>query len=325
MELLLWATVFIVALAIMVVGADTFLKNAETIGLKVGMSAFTVGVIIVGFGTSLPEMVSGLIAIVEGAPSIVPANAIGSNIANILLIGGVLAFLGKRIKIDRDLLEAELPFFVISTALFAEIAFDAQVTFVEALLLVGTFIVYVFYLFKDEYEGGAVVEEAEKELKRERYSLFRMSEARTLLLLVVGLAGLLVGAKYVIDAVIVLAGMLSVPPSAISITAIALGTSLPELVVSVQAVKSAKFSVAVGNIFGSNAFNISLAVGIPGVFATLPLDTPTFAIGLPVLLVSSFILLVIGLAHRLHRWEGIMFFILYAFFLMQILTICCTT
>jgi len=130
----------------------------------------------------------------------------------------------------------------------------------------------------------------------------------------------LVGAKYVIDAVIVLAGMLSVPPSAISITAIALGTSLPELVVSVQAVKSAKFSVAVGNIFGSNAFNISLAVGIPGVFATLPLDTPTFAIGLPVLLVSSFILLVIGLAHRLHRWEGIMFFILYAFFVMQLFT-----
>jgi len=323
MVLLFWGIVFVVSLVVMVVGADTFLKNAESIGLKMGLSAFTIGVIIVGFGTSLPEMVSGLVAVLEGAPSIVPANAIGSNIANILLIGGVLAFLGKRIKVDRDLLEAELPFFVISTALFAEIAFDAQVTLVEALLLVCTFLVYVFYLFKEEYVSSAVVEQTEKELKRERYSLFRLSEVRTVLMLLVGLGGLLAGAKYVIDAVIVLAEMLRIPPSAISITAIALGTSLPELVVSIHAVKSGKLSVAIGNIFGSNAFNITLAVGIPGIFMALPLDIPTFSIGLPVLLVSSFIFLVIGLAHRLHRWEGIMFFILYAFFVMQLFTQCC--
>lgn len=320
---MLWVFVFLVSLTVMVIGADTFLKHAETVGLKLGMSAFTVGVIIVGFGTSLPEMVSGLIAVMEGAPSIVPANAIGSNIANILLIGGVLAFLGKRIKIDRDLLEAELPFFVISTALFAEIAFDARVTLVESLLLVSTFLVYIFYLFKEDYDSGTVVEQAEKELQHERYSIFRRSEARTVLLLLVGLGGLLLGAKYVIDAVIVLAGILSIPPSAISITAIALGTSLPELVVSIQSVKSGKHSVAVGNIFGSNAFNITLAVGIPGIFTLLPLDTTTYATGLPVLLVSSFIFLVIGLAHKLHRWEGIMFFILYAFFIMQLMTICC--
>jgi cation:H+ antiporter len=323
MEIILWVLVLGVALVTLVGGADLFLKNAERIGLAIGISSFTIGVIVVGFGTSLPELASGILAILRDVPTIVPANAIGSNIANILLIGGVLAFVGKKLTIDRDLLSAELPFFVISTTLFAEIAYDAQVTTLESVLLVGTLIVYFFYLFSEDYSSGMVVEAVKDEVQKERFQLFHPSNTRTIALLVSGLALLLVGAHYVVESVVAIAGILSVPPGAVSITALAFGTSLPELVVSIKAVSSNKLSLAIGNIFGSNAFNILIAVGVPGLFMTLPLDDPTYQVGLPVLITSSVILLVIGLARKLYRWEGIMFFVLYGFFIIQLIAHCC--
>lgn len=318
MVLVFWIAIFLVSLAVMVRGADVFLRHAEKIGVQLGMSSFVIGVMIVGFGTSLPELTSSLLAVLKGVPEIVAANAIGSNIANILLIGGVLAFLGKRAVIDRDLLDAELPFFVISTALFAEIAFDGTITLIESLLLTATFIVYMVFLFSEDYDSGTMVAEVEKEVHHERFHFLRRFDARSVGLLVLGLAALVVGAKFVIDAVVAIAGMLHISPGLISITAIAIGTSLPELVVSIQAIRSNKLTVAIGNIFGSNAFNILMAVGIPGLFTMLPFDRPTFEVGLPVLLVSSFIFLVIGLARKLYRWEGIMFFLLYTFFVMQL-------
>jgi len=323
MDILIWSIIFIIALAVMVVGAEMFLKNAELVGARMGMSSFVIGAIIVGLGTSLPELTSSLLALLANEPTIVASNAIGSNIANILLVGGVLAFVGKHMVIGKNLLDAELPFFVISTALFAEIAFDGQITFIESVLLASTFVVYMIFLFSKEYESGSVVEAVSEEVQHERFTFFKLHELRSVLMMVGGLVALLIGAKFVIDAVIELATIMSVPPSVISISAIAFGTSLPELVVSVKALQLKKLEVAIGNIFGSNAFNILMAVGIPGLFSTLPLDTPTLTIGLPVLLVSSFIFLVIGLAHKIYRWEGIMFFLLYVFFILQIIDFCC--
>ncbi len=323
MDLLLWTVIGIVALIVMVAGADVFLKHAEVLGLRIGLSTFTIGVIIVGFGTSLPELTSSVIGVLAGVPSIVAANAIGSNIANILLIGGALAFFGKDLRIDRNLLDAELPFFVISTALFAEVAYDGTVSFMEALLLVSTFAVYMLYLFKEDYASGAAVEAVEREVRHERFRFFHPSNLSTITVMTLGLVGLLGGADYVVQAVIHLATLLAIPAGLISITAIAFGTSLPELVVSIKALRTNKLPVAIGNLFGSNAFNILVAVGVPGLITRLPLDAPTFKVGLPVLLVSSFIFLIIGLARRIYRWEGIMFFLLYTFFIMELIQVCC--
>ncbi len=318
MELFFWVMVFAAALVVMVRGADLFLKYAEVIGVSFGLSSFVIGAMIVGFGTSLPELTTSLIGVLRGVPEVVAANAIGSNIANILLIGGVLAYLGKKVAIDKDLLDAELPFFVISTALFAMIAVDGDVTRSEALLLASTFAVYVLYLLSEEYDSGMMVEKLEKEVQRGRKHWLHRLDYRSIGLLLAGLAALITGAKFVIEAVVHLAQMLEVSPGLISITAIAIGTSLPELVVSVQALRTKKLTVAIGNIFGSNAFNILMAIGLPGLIVTLPFDRATYEVGLPMLLATSFIFLVIGLARRLYRWEGIMFFILYGFFMLQL-------
>jgi cation:H+ antiporter len=323
MEIFSLLFVIAVSLAVMIYGADTFLKNAEQIGLQLGFSSFVIGVVIVGFGTSLPELTSSLFAVLEGASSMVTANAIGSNIANILLIGGILAFIGKHLTINRDLLSAELPFFVISTALFAEVAYDGSITRVESLLLVSTLFVYFYYLFSKEYSKNVVVDAVTDEVQHQKFHLFHHSALKPITLLFLGLIGLLLGTHYVVSTVIKLASLLYVSPGLISITTIALGTSLPELVVSIKSLKQNKLSIAIGNIFGSNAFNILVAVGIPGLFMNLPLDKITYSVGLPVFLISSFIFLIIGLARKLYRWEGLMFFLLYTFFMLQIVLECC--
>lgn len=321
MDLVFWAVILVVSLSVMIGGAELFLKNAERIGLQLGFSSFVIGVVIVGFGTSLPELTSALMAVYLNESTIVVANAIGSNITNILLIGGFLAFLGRSLTIDRDLLSAELPFFVISTVLFTEVVYDGLVTRVESLLLVGTLCVYLLYLFSEEYSSGMAVEAVQKEVQHERFRLFHLNSIKPTLLLLMGLAGLLLGANYVVESVLTIAHMLKVSPAVLTITTIALGTSLPELVVSIKALKADKLSLAIGNIFGSNAFNILVAVGIPGLFTKLPLDTTTFSIGLPMLLSSSVVFLVIGLARKLYRWEGIMFFLLYGFFIFQVFSV----
>jgi cation:H+ antiporter len=131
--------------------------------------------------------------------------------------------------------------------------------------------------------------------------------------------GLVLGAKYLVEAVVALAGIFDVSPGLISITVVALGTSLPELTVSLKAIKEGKTEMAVGNIFGSNAFNILMAVGIPGLFSTLMLDAQTFKVGVPVLAVASFIFLVFGISKRIYRWGGMMFIVFYIFFILKLL------
>ena len=187
--------------------------------------------------------------------------------------------------------------------------------------MVSTLGVYLFYLFANKKSSDLVVTAATKEVQHHRFHFFKRSTLKPILLLAVGLSGLLVGANYVIEAIIAVAISLAVPPGFLSISIIALGTSLPELVVSIKSLKADKFSLAIGNIFGSNAFNILIAVGIPGLFAVLPIDTLTYTTGLPMLLLSSFIFLVIGLSRKLYRWEGIAFFLLYIYFIFKLFTL----
>jgi cation:H+ antiporter len=304
MELFIFSLVFLIAMAVMVFGADVFLRNAQSLGLLMGLSSFTVGVFIVGFGTSLPELTTALLSLAH-EPSIVAANAVGSNIANILLIGGALAFVGKRVVIDKDLLDAELPFFVISTVLFTAIVFDGSVSFLEAALLTGTFLIYFFYLFTAEYGGETLVKEVGQEVRKEQDGWIARSHLRMVGLMLLGLCGLLFGAHYVVESMLGLAVGMGIAPGIVAILALAVGTSLPELVVSLKALAQHKLAVAIGNIFGSNAFNID----------------PTRVVGVPILIAASFIFFVIGLARKLYRWEGLMFFLLYIFFVLQLVEI----
>lgn len=311
-ELLIWLGVLTVALFSLVRGADMFVVGAKQMGASLGMSKFAIGVLIVGFGTSLPELASSIAAALEGSTQIVVANAVGSNITNILLVVGVLAALGGKIVIKRDLIKTELPIFFIATVHFLAVVYDGVVDRLEAMLLLGTFGAYVYYLMY-EAEGDDQVD-----LMKEKGQRRPRLEAKSLAFILVGMVFVLLGAKFTVDMVVNIATAASVPLGLVSIAAIALGTSLPELFVSLQALKTNEAEMAIGNIFGSNAFNILVVVGIPGLVMPLMADEVVMGLGIGVLLAASAIFFVNGLARQIMRWEGMMMLLFFLFFIVKL-------
>jgi cation:H+ antiporter len=302
--ILFWIAVFVVSLIVLVKGADWLLESAEKIGLAAGLSSFVVGVVIVGLGTSFPELISGIAAVIQGAPEIVAANAIGSNIANILLVIGFSAIFARRLSVTKNLVDIELPLLAVSTTLFLFVAWDGSITFIESLILLVTYHVYLLYTIFNREEV-----DDEKKAKRPKIT------SKDIGLLILGVAGLVFGAKFLVDSVINLSEILSIATGVITLAAVALGTSLPELLVSIKAAKKGNAETALGNIFGSNAFNLLMVVGTPGLFATLPLDAGTMAIGLPFLFAATLLFVISGISKRVHLWEGAMFLMLYVVFI----------
>lgn len=156
-----WTIILALSLFILVRGADTFVEGSKQMGSALGMSKFAIGVLIVGFGTSLPELASSVAAALDHASEIVIANAVGSNITNILLIIGVLAAFGGRIVIKRDLIKTELPIFFIATTHFLMVTYDGVVDRIEAVLLLGTFAAYLWYLFVEARSGIPLCSQSE--------------------------------------------------------------------------------------------------------------------------------------------------------------------
>ena len=302
----LWIVYLAIALFALVKGAGMFVTGAKQVGAALGMSKFAIGVLIVGFGTSLPEFASSLAAALDGSTEIVIANVVGSNITNILLVVGMLAVVGGGVVIKRDLLKTELPVFFTATTLFIAIVFDGSVDRIEALLLLGTFFAYVWYLFVDSRKEDPV-EQIEK-------SSTPKLEQKSIIYIVIGIAAVLVGAHFTVDMVVKIATAFEVPLGLVSIAAIALGTSLPELFVSLRSIKDGETELAIGNIFGSNAFNMLMVVSVPALITPLLADEVVMDLGIKILMAASAIFFVTGLAKQVMRWEGLMMLMFFLFF-----------
>ncbi|MDP2599012.1 MAG: calcium/sodium antiporter [Candidatus Liptonbacteria bacterium] len=323
-----WIIIFIVSLGVLVKGADWLIASAEKIGLALGLSPFIVGVTIVGIGTSFPELISSFVAVFKNVPDVVVANAIGSNIANILLIVGISAVIGKRLIVTKSLIDLDLPLLAISTVLLLGIVWDKQITFGESLLMLITYCIYLLYtvLHKDTEGLNEVAEflpsrqERRKHIpahKEEEFTRPKLA-AKDFILLVVGILGLVFGAKYLIDALVSLSTMLNIATGVIAATAVAVGTSLPELLVSAKAALQKKSEIALGNIFGSNVFNALVVIGLPGLFRVLPVDNQIFTIGVPTMALATLLFVISGVSRRIHMWEGAFYLSVYVLFVAKL-------
>jgi len=331
MEIFIWVLVFVISVGALVRGSHWFLHGAERIGLNLGLSPFVIGVLIVGIGTSFPELVSAIAGVIKGVPEIVVANAVGSNITNILLVIGVIAIIGRKLEVTKNLIDLELPLMAISTVLFLVIVYDGVVHPIEAGMLFAAYLIYLLYsVFSQggETVGTAMEHQAKKvqEMAREQWwglsrFMYTLKSKKDYIFFVIGIAVIFLGAKYLIDSVIALSRILNIAPGVISITAIALGTSLPELFVSGRAVLDGKSELAVGNILGSNAFNALMVVGIPGLFGPLPIDEKTLTIGIPIMALVTLLFIITGISKKIHHWEGMLFLLLYVFFILKLFSI----
>jgi len=311
--ILFWILIFIASLVVVVKGSDYLLIGAEKLGLRAGLSPFIVGVTIVGIGTSLPELVSSLVAVSKGVTDVVVANAVGSNIANILLIGGFAAIITKGLKTKKDIIDLDIPLLALVTAIFYLVAKDGSIVLIDSIILVITYGVYLMYTLIYKEEGEAFAEAAADALVEKP-----KITTKDMVLLVVGIVGLAVGAKYLIDSITSLAVLFDIAPGLIAVTAVAIGTSLPELLVSVKAAVRGQAEVALGNIFGSNLFNLLMVVGIPGLFGDLAIDEKTFTVGIPMLLIATVLFIISGISKSIHRLEAVMFLVIYLIFTAQL-------
>jgi len=329
--LIFWGLVFIVSLALLVKGADWLVESSEKIGKALKISPFIIGVTIVALGTSLPELVSSLAAVFKDASEIVTANVIGSNIANILLIVGFSALATKSfLAVRRSLIDIDLPLLAEVTVLFGFILRDGQITRLEGLLLLLAFLVYLLYTFSqrgtgegrflpEELPTGEIAEVLPSRIERRKVKTpIEKLNFKVFFFLILGIIFLAVGANYLIDSVLKLAEILKIGVSVIAIFAVAVGTSLPELVVSVRATAQKKYEIALGNIFGSNIFNALVVIGIPSLIKPLLVDNVTFQIGFPFMVVATILLIISGITRRISIWEGAMFLLIYLLFVVKL-------
>jgi cation:H+ antiporter len=338
--------VFVVSLAFLVKGADWFVESAEKIGLALKISPFVIGVTVVALGTSFPELASSLAAVLKEAviangaeidpTEIVAANVIGSNIANILLIIGLAAVATKSfLAVKRSLIDIDLPLLASVTVLFGFIIWDGEIVRWEGILLLFAFLVYLLYtIFQrgDRSEKGFTGPQVLEELptgeifevlpsradRRKSKKPAEKINSKVFLFLIIGAVCLTIGANYLIDSVMELSEVLEIGVSAIAIFAVAVGTSLPELVVSVRAAAQKKYEIALGNVFGSNVFNALIVIGIPSLIKNLSVSNVTLEVGFPFMVIATLLLVISGITRRISVWEGSMFLIIYILFIIRI-------
>ena len=255
----------VAGLALIVFGADWLVDGASAVARKAGISEFVIGIIIVGFGTSCPELVVSVTGAIDGNSAVSLGNVTGSNIFNILMILGLTAIFSP-IAITKDNKTKDIPILLCITIFFCLIALKGTINRLDAVLFLAIFAIYLLYNFKAGKAEAAAIEE---EVVEKNYSTFL-----SILMIVGGLAGLIFGGKLFVNNAVTLAHALGASDKFIAVTILAVGTSLPELMTCVVAAAKKKGQLALGNIVGSNVFNILLILGISGLIH--PLDTSSF-------------------------------------------------
>lgn len=260
--MLLSIVLLLVGLGLVVYGSDILVDGASSVARKIGISEFVIGIIIVGFGTSCPELVVSVTGAIDGNSAVSLGNVTGSNIFNILMILGLTAIFSP-IAITKDNKTKDIPILLCITIFFCLIAIKGTINRLDAVLFLAIFAIYLFYNFRAGKAEAAAIEE---EVVEKNYGTFL-----SILMIVGGLAGLIFGGKLFVNNAVTLAHALGASDKFIAVTILAVGTSLPELMTCVVAAAKKKGQLALGNIVGSNVFNILLILGISGLIH--PLDT----------------------------------------------------
>lgn len=308
MKLLFAVVLLALGFIMLIKGADWFVDGSAGIAARFGIPQLVIGLTIVAMGTSAPEAAVSITAAMSGNAGITIGNVIGSNILNVLLILGITAVIIS-VPVQHSTVKWEIPFMLVVTVVLAVLGMsDGSISRLEGVILWALFIVYLLYLLRMAKNNGND-EEEEKHLP-----LWKQ-----LLMLVIGIAGIVWGSDLTVDNASVIAEALGMDDRLIGLTIVAFGTSLPELVTSVTAARKGKADIAIGNIVGSNVFNILFVVG------TTALITPVvFKAGF---LIDSVVALVAGLIlwfgvmkdHRLKRPVGLVMLAAYAAYFVYLL------
>ncbi len=318
------AIFLILGIFFLIKGADFLVEGATTIARRFGISALIIGLTIVAFGTSMPELFINIIAAANGTTGIAIGNIIGSNIANILLVLGIVALI-KPIRVKRSTTWREIPYSFLAGVLLlilVNISFldKIQTNFISrsgGLILLSFFIVFLVYTFSLAKTNQKV----RREIKMKDLPIKEEKTTISLFLIIVGIVGLYLGGKWTVDSAIYFTQFLGLSQYVISATVIAIGTSLPESATGITAARRGSVELAIGNSVGSNLFNILLVLGITAIVA--PVIIPTIVNFDIVLLLAATLLLwlfmFVGKKKRsLEKYEGYIFLVIYVAYIVSL-------
>jgi cation:H+ antiporter len=304
--------IFIVSMSALIYGADFIIKESEKIALHFNISHFVIGATLVAFGTSLPEMAASMIASYAGKSDMAVANVVGSVIFNITLILGVVFFISKKMTPNRDLFSLDSTWVVIPVVLFFIMIQDGEIGRVDGILYLLLMVSYIIFLFsssREDLEG-----DIDEELAKEKFNW-----TVTIAVLIIGFVLTIGGANFVVESGTNIARTFSVSEWIIGIFLIALGTSLPELVVSLVAIKKGNAEMSIGNIIGSNVANFSMVLGSASLLSPLTVDLIAIKFDMLIMSAASIVLVFI-LANKLYNKAGAIFlFIILALFIQNYL------
>lgn len=300
-------------LVLLVWSADRFVEGAAATAHHLGMPPLLIGMVIVGFGTSAPEMVVSALSASQGNPDIALGNAYGSNITNIALILGLTAVISP-IMVHSQVLRKELPLLIAVTALAAWQLSDGIISRFDAWILLGLFVGLMTWTIRQglrRQPRDALGVEVEQELTDHTLSL-----SRAVFWLVVGLVLLVVSSRMLVWGAVEIARSLGVSNLLIGLTIVAIGTSLPELAAAIMAARKGEHDIALGNVMGSNLFNTLAVVGIAGAIHPMAVGPEVLSRDLLVMAGLTLALCVFGYGFhdpgRINRYEGILLLVSYA-------------
>lgn len=298
-------------------GADYLVDGAASIARRLKISDLVIGLTIVAFGTSTPELMVNLFAAGGGKTDIAIGNILGSNIANIFLVLGLTAFLCPLV-VKKGTVWKEIPFSLLAALIMGVLANDflidksgiSQLSRIDGLILISFFIIFLYYVFgMAKTEKGKMPETKEGEKKAKI--------PKVILMLAAGLGGVVLGGHWVVSGAVSLAEFFGVSQAFIGLTIVAVGTSLPELATSITAACKKNADIAVGNAVGSNIFNVFWILGLSAIIRPLPFQ-PNINVDIGVVIFASLLLfawMFVGKKHVLQRSQGLIFILFYMFYI----------
>ena len=303
-------SLFLLGLIILVAGAEALIRGSVRVARAMGVSPFMIGFTLIGFGTSAPELVVSLSAALRGNSGIALGNVVGSNIANIGLVLGIAALV-RPLTAQMRLFQVEVPLVILASMLLWMLCQDTVLSRVDGAILLAGFAGLCAFMYRNaRREPPQVKEEVGKAAD------VHMRVWVACLLTLAGMAGLVGGAHLMVVAAVEMAKALGVGEWLIGLTVVAVGTSLPEVTAGVVAAYKGESDLVLGNVAGSNLFNILLILGTTVVVHPIEVPVAVIRNDIPIMIAFSFALLaVVGYRLRIHRWEGILLVSIYVGFI----------
>jgi cation:H+ antiporter len=303
-------------LVFLFVSGKYLVESSVVIARRLRIPTMIIGLTVVAFGTSAPELFVSVQAAIRGYPEIAMGNVVGSNISNILLVLAITAIIFP-IPVPKSSVRRDWPIMMFVSALLFALCLDGRLSRLEGgilLVLLSAYIIYNVFQARKHRDLARTGNEEETVPLHPGRAIHRMKAITAVLIFVVSCAGLALGAHFLVENAATIASSLGVSQRVISITIVAVGTSIPELVTSVIAALKKETDISVGNILGSNIMNIVAVLGFTGVIRGIPVDPAISGFDIPVMLLVSLLLLILMVPasrSRIVRWEGILMIVAY--------------